>query len=1356
MQKRTTAKFPIVGIGASFGGTDAFHSFVSAIPPQSGMAYIYAYDVSDEDYHPLKANASIPIIELDETLDIRMDHIYVVPQSKRLQYEESYMRLVDRTVFEGHTVLDDFFTAIAKSYQSYAIGIMLSGPSLDGGQGLKNVKENGGITYAQSLETAIHKLMPQAAVDTGGIDFILPPKDMPEHLLHIKNAYQISHSYEEEANEKDKGPFKSIIKLLHLRTGNDFSHYKEPTLRRRIARRMVVTRHEDPEKYLQFLQEEKEEQDALFNDVLIPVSFFFRDAKTFDALSEAVLPLLFQKKKAGDSLRIWVAGCSTGEEAYSLAICVHEFCLKHSLPAIRIQIFATDISEKVIAHARNATYSQQEIAAVSTERLEKYFKKIDGRFQINKTIRELCVFAVHNFLKDPPFSRLEMVSCRNVLIYFDQFLQKKALTSFHYALNENGILMLGNSEATNSSEGLFTPVIKAHKIYARKGIAGRRNRTSHRITEEIEQFTEGNGKKAPTEIDLQTKTADILLSEFTPSGVIVDDNNEILHFHGDTTPFLAASPGKASFNVIKMARAGLGFELRSALQKSLEQRIKSGTIPLKNENYYASFEIIPIPTETGNYRLILFTKIDITDEQLLFQAGGDSNEVKIKQLEAELYQLREDIRRVTEEQEVANEELQSANEELLSNSEELQTLNEELETAAEDLQSNNEELKSVNDELRDRQEQLIAARLYAEAVVETISEPLLIFDKEFRVKSANKAFYNYFNTTEDETVGHLLTALGDEQWNNESLMHLLSDVIPNQSRINDFELTANFPHIGKRSLMLNAMQVANHRNAEPLILLAFTDVTELKLGKLLRESEARFRMLADTAPVLLWVSNSDSQWTFFNKSWLDFRGKSMEDEIGNAWRAAIYADDIEGFSEIYEYSFRKQKEFNIEFRLQRRDGNYRWISYRGVPRLGLNGEFLGFIGGAMDIDEQKNFAVALEGKVATRTKELKASESFLHSVLNTTQNFIYVYDYEKQKIVFANSRAVDVTGHKAEEFLNGADDLLRNLVHQDDIEVLDAHRVSMQTENIQGMRTVEFRIWNGKEWAYQFSRDTPFQKDASGNICQYLGVATDISEMRNINEELLVKNRELQAINLELASFTSIASHDLKEPLRKIMMFSKLIIDRDIENVSDTSRQYLERVVYAADRMQQLIDDLITYSQTGSENIRYVKSNLNDLLAAAKEELSEPIKEKNAAIVSDLLPTTPVIPSQITQLFVNLIGNAIKYSRKEILPKIEIKMEKAQRQELLDFKVNPDAIGFYKIELSDNGIGFHNDFHQVIFEPFKRLHSTEEFNGTGIGLAICKKIMENHKGFISATGTPGQGSKFSIFIPDGIKRKYPQ
>ncbi len=1352
----STQDFPIVGIGASAGGLESFKQMIETIDERSGMAYVLVQHLapSHESLLPeiLSRFTVLPVHEITDDINLAPNHIYIIPENKILTAFDGVLKLNERDANDKkNRPIDVFLRSLAEVHKSFSVGVVLSGNGFDGTDGLKAIKECGGITYAQSPESAPFDSMPRQAISSGAVDFILSPGEMPRHLQHVKKAYRTNYAYADDTEipADDEDVFRQILWQLRHRTGNDFSHYKQPTLRRRIARRMVLTNYVKPDDYLDFLRSDEKEQDALFNDILIPVSYFFRDHEIFDTLDDSVFPLLIKNTQEGENLRVWVAGCSTGEEAYSLAICLHEFISEKSLN-LKVQIFASDISESNIIKARTAIYGKEDLVNVSSSRLPKYFSKTDGGYHINKDIRDMCVFAVHNFVKDPPFAKMDLITCRNVLIYFSPFLQKKALTTFHYALKKNGVLFLGKSESATSAGNLFESLIKNHKIFVRKAAPVKFPNTSYEPMEITSQLTRNprQWKKAETEPDFQKLANAIIFKNHTPAGVIIDHNKDIVHFHGDTGPFLAQFSGRPTLNIIKMAREGLAFELRNALLKGkVHDKFSKKGIKLKGKNYLVDLEVIPIPTNLDPHFLVLFHKIEVPDKQEEKQVGSESYRERIKLLEEELGQLREDIRSVTEDQEAANEELQSANEELLSSSEEMQTLNEELETSSEELQSNNEELISVNEELMDRQVQLISARKHAEAIVETIREPLVILDRNLRVKNANHAFYKYFKTTEEDTEGRLVFELNNGQWDNPKLRALLESILPNKIQIEDFELAGDFSHIGGHILMVNARQILNGKHAIEYILMVFEDVTEAKAAKIHKESEEHFRALADTAPLLLWIADTQGKFSFLNHIWLDFTGRKLSQELGMGWAEGIHEEDKNQTIETYQQGFHNRQKIHLEFRLRRNDGEYRWISAVGIPRKTPQGEFIGYTGGCMDIHDQKTFSSALEEKVSSRTKQLRDSQNFLKSILDMTQNMIYLYDFEEEKVVFVNSRVTHSTGFRPEEIEHAEHDLYTSMIHPEDVKQVEKQRNRIRKSSDGQMFQMEYRIRNKDgNWTCQLSQGLVFKRNKKGKPIQYIGVATDITELKNANEQLLAKNTELQRSNAELASFSSIASHDLKEPLRKIQTFLKLVLEDSQNQHSDQSKGYLERVVISAFRMQQLIDDLISYSRTGSQKVKFKVTDLNHLLQEVLEDLQIFLEEQRAEVEIGKLPTISAIPSQIRQLFVNLMGNAIKYRKPEEAPRIKISSETVD-PETIDYLKGDSKIKFCKITVADNGIGFDPKYSSRIFEPFQRLHGKDDYSGTGIGLAICSKILENHHGFINADSEAGKGSVFNIYVP---------
>ncbi len=841
--------FPVIGVGASAGGLDAFRRLLKAIPEDSGMAYILVQHLDPRHdsilSDLLQKVTKIPVQEISDNVHVEPDHIYIIPANKLLTATDGVLQLSARPPKNYKNMpIDLFFSSLAAVHQDHAIGVVLSGTGSDGTQGLTDIKNCGGITFAQKQQSAAYDAMPQNAINAGIVDFILAPEDIPAQLAILRDKNTGKHVIKGGNKEEIlQNEFKQIIALLRNRKGVDFTYYKQPTIRRRIERRLALSMKEKLADYLLYLRENRPELDLLYQDLLIPVTQFFRDPKIFETICENILPILLKQRSGNEPLRIWVAGCSTGEEAYSIAICIQEYLAKtETAPNPIVQIFATDISDIVIAKARSAEYAKKEVHGISAARLQQFFTVVDGQFQIKKSIRDTCVFAYHNYLKDPPFARIDLISCRNSLIYLEPFLQKKALTTFHYALKEKGFLLLGKSETTGQAIELFNTFDKISKIYSRKPvrgnflhILGNRRDDTPRTGNTISHNNSENNKD-----DFQKSADSFLLSNYVPPGVIVNEEMDIVQFRGSTGTWLEASPGKPSLNVLKMSREGLAFELRNALHKAKKSHtaLIKENIPLDfaGKERLVTIEVIPLPNTIEQYYLILFRDTSVSaDRQKQLKPNRKKEKpdselhqerTRNKELLKELAQTRNDMRDITEDQEAANEELQSANEELLSGSEELQSLNEELETSKEEVQTSNEELIIVNQELYDRSEQLDLSRLYAESIVTTIREPLLVLTKELTVRSANGAFYDKFQVLKEGTEGRLLFELGNKQWDIPGLRKMLEKILPMQTSIVNFEVSRNFPGLGERVMLLNASRVIRDHKDEQSILLAIEDVTE--------------------------------------------------------------------------------------------------------------------------------------------------------------------------------------------------------------------------------------------------------------------------------------------------------------------------------------------------------------------------------------------------------------------------------------------------------------------------------------------------------------------------------------------------
>ncbi|MEO7530926.1 MAG: chemotaxis protein CheB, partial [Sediminibacterium sp.] len=1148
----STQDFPVIGTGASAGGLEAFTRLLKSISEDCGMAFVLVQHLhpTHESILPeiLQRATKLPVHEITDDIHLAPNHIYVIPSAKILTTTDGVLKLTKRDE-KTKNLLDIFFTSLAEVHKELAVGIVLSGTGKDGTEGLKAIRDHGGITIVQDPLSAAYKDMPQNAVNAGIVDFILSPEEIPAKLLLVTG---INHQADKADTKSNEYLIKEILGILFQHCSVDFTYYKQNTIQRRILRRMVMNKQPDLGGYLSFLRSDKAEQAALFQDMLIPVTEFFRNPKTFEELCSKIFPLLFNNHPDDEPIRIWIAGCSTGEEAYSVAICLDEF-LGSKLSTKRIQVFASDISETAIKKARTGIYRKENMQSLTEAQLVKYFTKIGGtgNYEVNKFLRDICVFAPHNFLKDPPFAKMDLISCRNVLIYMDNFLQKKALTTFHYALKKNGYLLLGKSETANGVSELFTLFSKSDKIYSRKDVPGR---FMHIATERKEvALTAKNKIKVIPDAELTDfrKSAErLLLSNYTPASVVVDEQADIVHIHGNITAFLELSPGKPTFNLLKMARGSLGFELRNALHKAKtgSEPVIKENIPLKTEvsEQLVTIEVVQVANTIEPFYLVLFTK-SITQaapvsERRKKTAINDEAQPQIQQLKLELAQTREDMRGISQDQEAANEELQSANEELQSSNEEMQSLNEELETSKEELQSTNEELTIINQELLDKQDQLNTARLYSESIVSTIREPLIVLDKTLCIKTANQAFYKKFNISESETEGKMLYELQGHLWDDDRLRSLLVRMVPEQTNITDFQIELTFPSIGERILLMNARQVVNEKKSEQLILLAIEDITEsILIQKKLQQSENKFRNLSDSIPYMIWTALPNGKLTYVNKFMLDYTGVSFDTLSGDeSWEKIVSPLDTDKTFICWQHSIDTGEDCKIETRLRRSDRVYQWHLTQAIAQKNEEGKVIAWIGTHSNIEEQKIFSSSLEIKVKERTSEL-------------------------------------------------------------------------------------------------------------------------------------------QLTNQQLNQFTYVTSHDLQEPLRKILTFSNRL-RKDSAGLPEQSKTYITKIESTAIRMTGLIKDLLGYALSTDMEKLFEQTDLNQILKNVLDDFELLIAEKKAEIKSDQLPVIEVIPLQIGQLFTNLIGNALKFSKKGIAPIVTI------TSRILPASENsPERC---EIIFRDNGIGF--------------------------------------------------------------------
>jgi two-component system CheB/CheR fusion protein len=854
-QEREDPAVPVVGIGASAGGLEAFTSLVKHLPSDTGLAFVLIQHLDPKHESMLgdilSRSTGMPVEEVRDGMAMQANHVYVIPPNTSMTVSAAGLQLLPREQSSAPQMpIDRFLRSLAECYKNRAIAVILSGTGSDGALGVEAVKAEGGITFAQDEKSAKFDAMPRHALATGCVDFILPPEKIATELARIgQHPYVKDAETAEvaEASAQTENAFTEIFDVLRAGKGVDFSLYKQSTVKRRIRRRLALQRVESLEEYAACLEEKPVELDALYQEILIKVTSFFRDAEAFEALTSTVVPSIWGNRSAGDPIRIWVPGCATGEEAYSIAICMLE-SMNHAGLTVPIQIFASDISDPSIEKARSGLYLENVAADISPERLSRYFVRTATGYQVSKAIRELCVFTRQDLINDPPFSRLDLISCRNVLIYLAPPIQKKLFPVFHYALRANGFLMLGASETARSFPDLFAPIDPKRRVYRKREISKKAHFRAMQGGLALEgpsarPRTAPMPQEASARSELQKKVDHALLSKYNPSGVVIDEDMEILEIRGQAGRYLEPAPGRASLNLLKMAQpARLALECKAALQEAKQKAepARRERIKVEQDGQFKDIDVEVIPLDPADRRtfLVLFEESSVhagepsqtalTAEERLLR----DREMQILKLKQEVAATREHLLSIIESHEIARDESQISTEETLSINEELQSINEELETAKEELHATNEELIAVNEELQSSNTALQHSSDFALAIVNTVPQPLLVLDIDLRVRKANEAFYGFFGKKQEQTERRSIWELAGSGWDTPELRKLLEHVLPSDGFFTNFEAECTIPGIGRKTMILSGHQLV----AMQMILVAIQDVS----GQ--REAQAALRM----------------------------------------------------------------------------------------------------------------------------------------------------------------------------------------------------------------------------------------------------------------------------------------------------------------------------------------------------------------------------------------------------------------------------------------------------------------------------------------------------------------------------------
>ncbi|HEY0430000.1 MAG TPA: PAS domain S-box protein [Pyrinomonadaceae bacterium] len=1025
--KPTTKKsFLVVGLGASAGGVKALQTFFGTIPPNSGMAFAVVLHLSPEHESNLaqiiQNHTSMPVIQVNETHEVEPNHVYVIPPNRQLELSDGVIRCTDSVERHGARIaIDVFFRTLAEAYQRNAVCVILSGTGTDGTLGLKRVKESNGFAIVQDPDDAEHSDMPLSAIETNLVDWILPVHRIPQSLIHFRDSSERLHLTSDDDGKVAKEinadeSLREILTLLRVRTGHDFSNYKTPTLIRRIARHLQIHSLEDIPSYLVYLRENPNEIQSLLKNLLINVTNFFRDKDAFGALEHDILPQLFEGKKSKDTVRVWSCGCASGEEAFSIAMLLTEYADRLSDPP-KIQVFGTDVDDEAIAEAREHRYPESIEADVSPHRLKRFFIREGNYYRIRKELRELILFAPHNVLRDPPFSRLDLITCRNLLIYLNRETQERLMEIFHFSLVTDGFLFLGSSETADGVPILYTPIDKKHRIYTRRHaplgqilppqmpLAGK---WEARPTLKKQKFARSIGEQDFSLSEVHYK----LLESLAPPSVLVNSDFEIQYMSESAGRYLQFKGGEPSNNLLKLVNHDLLPDLRAALfsvqREQKTSRFENIRVRIDGDEALVTVTVraAEMASETTDYLLVTFEEGVSPYVAPADRENGDGGRVfeKNDQMESFVRRLEEDLRRTKsqlrstiEQHEVSIEELKAANEELQAINEELRSATEELETSKEELQSVNEELTTVNHELKDKIDE--ATRTYSDLqnLMASTEIATIFLDRNLRIKRYTPPILDIFNVTPPD-VGRPL-----EHFTNNLEYDGLTEDAEKVLRT----LTTIEHEVRNRQNRTFLARILPYRTAEDRIegvVINFLDITRRKQAEhALHQSEERMRMILESAKdYAIFTFDLDRRVSVWNAGAEAMFGYSEAEIVGKPGDILFVPEDRKrGVPEHEaETALTKGRATNERWHI-RRDATRFYGSGLTTPLLDRDGSIIGYVKIMRDLTEQK---------------KLEDAKFFLAAIVESSEDAVITVDLEND-ITSWNAAAEKLYGYTAKEAL---------------------------------------------------------------------------------------------------------------------------------------------------------------------------------------------------------------------------------------------------------------------------------------------------------------------------------------------------
>lgn len=1313
---------PIVGIGASAGGLDALKALFQNLPVDSGAAFVVIQHL-DPAHESLTAeilsrSTRMPTVQVTQGMLLEANHVYVIPPNSYLTVNKGAFELKEPVLDHGLRLpVDYFFKSLSNHEEGRVIAIIVSGTGHDGSGGLSSIKGDCGLVMAQEPATAQYDGMPRSAIDTGLVDVVCPVEDMGIHIASFLENKNIATAGDSAAETNgDIAKLNSILALILMRTGHDFRTYKSGTLGRRIGRRMGLQNIDNYAEYLLYLREHEDEVGKLQQDLLISVTAFFRDPEAFEALDQKVITPLIEHKEEDQLIRVWVPGCATGEEAYSIAMLIIE-----KLDAVHkhcpIQVFASDIDESAISVGRAGLYSQSIVGGLSKERLNRFFTLEDKGYRVNKSLRDCITFANQNLISDPPFSNMDIISCRNLLIYLSTPEQRKLLALFHFALCDDGYLFLGHSETATHPNGLFTPLAKKWRVYRRAAV-NQENKFDFPLSTRISGSVIHNFSASNHQSE-QSRLADLvqhqLIQEYAPAAVLVNQKHQVLYFSGPTNRYLEQPIGAPTQDLLSLAKPELRAGLRTTLKQVAKERkiiiLDDCPIVIDGSRIAVRVAVKPLrlPRTSAPLTLITFEEHSNVLPKLAPTRVDDdgSTDALVKQLEGELHISREELQSHVEEFESANEELQAANEEVMSVNEELQSSNEELETSKEELQAMNEELTTVNNQLKSKMDELAKANDDLENLLNSTDIATIFVDAELNIGRFTPATKDLLNLISSD-IGRPLIDIRPK-FIDENLMHDVDQVLAKLTPIEAELMTESGRYFLRRIL---PYRTGDNRIAG--VVITFVDIS----SRIAAEEQARLlaAVVRDSNDAVT-LQDLNGKITHWNRGAQLMYGWSEQEALTKTIFDLVLKTEVAATKATLQRIKDGEVIKSLESQRVRKDGQVIDVWATLTP---------------LTDDKNKISAIATTERDITDIKlnenELRQNEENFRSLIESAPDALILVN-SAGEIEIANVRAESLFGYGNNELAGmTVEQLMPKRFRMKHIKnrngfFSDAKICELGTDMELFALTKE-----GKEIPIEIGL-SPIESANGLVVCAAI---RDITERKQSEEKLRVASDIAESALAAKSRFLATASHDLRQPLQSLVLLNKALLKS--ENKVDSIKK-LRMQQESLDSMKHLLNSLLDISKLDSGTVKAEKKNIklqqilqrmgNDFTAIANEKGLDLIVEKtNAEVLTD--------PDLLSQLVQNLVANAIRYTNSGYVKLVCL-----------------DDDNGIRLEVRDSGIGIAADQQTSIFDEFHQANPDPHTSNTGLGLglSIVQRLAALLGTSVELKSELNHGSVFSIVLP---------